>query len=79
LHFRLLYIVDAYTTIAGAIERARRREKRSLLKNTLSPVKSSASLRLKKKSNSQSNSSSRRDIAPIKVVSGSIKSTKPIA
>jgi hypothetical protein len=72
-------MVDAYTTMAGATERARRREERSLSKNTLSPAKSSASSRSKKKSNSQSDSSSRRDIAPIKVASGSIKSTKPVA
>ena len=68
-------MVDAYTTIAGAIERARCYEQCSLSQNTLSPtklpVKSSASLPLKMKSNDQSNSSLRRDSAPI-------ESTKPI-
>ena len=75
-------MVDAYTTIAGAVERARYCEQRSLSQNTLppikSPVKSSASSPLKKKANDRSNSSERRDSAPIHVVSPSIKSTKPI-
>ncbi len=69
-------MVDAYTTIAGATERARRHKQHSLSQNTLSPTKlpakSSASSRSKMKSNDQSNSSSRRDSAPI-------KSTEPIA
>jgi len=51
-------MVDAYTTMAGAAERARRHEQRSLSQNTLSPkkspAKSSASSRLKKKTNDQS-------------------------
>ena len=62
--------------MAGATERARRHEQRSLSQNTLSPTKlpakSSASSRSKMKSNDQSNSSSRRDSVPI-------KSTEPIA
>jgi len=48
-------MVDAYTTITGATERARRHEQHSLSQNTLSPTKlpakSSASSRLKIKSN----------------------------
>ena len=48
-------IVDAYTTIAGAIEYTRCYKQRSLSQNTLLPIKlpikSSTSLRLKKKSN----------------------------
>jgi len=61
--------------MAGAIECARYYKQRSLSQNTLSPIKlpikSSASLRLKKKSNNQSNSSSRYNSTPI-------KPTKPI-
>ena len=61
--------------MVGAIERARYYKQRSLSQNTLSPtklpVKSSASSPLKIKGNNQSNSSSRRNSAPI-------KSTKPI-
>ena len=69
-------MVDAYSTMAGATERARRHEQCSLSQNTLSPTKlpakSSASSPSKMKSNDQSNSSSRRDSAPI-------ESTEPIA
>ena len=75
-------MVDAYTTMAGAMERTHRRKQRSLSQNTLSPIKSpaksSASLPLKKKTNNQSNSSKRHNSAPINVASPSIKSTKPI-
>jgi hypothetical protein len=75
-------MVDAYTTIAGAVERARYCKQRSLSQNTLlpikSPAKSSASSPLKKKTNDRSNSSERRDSASINVASLFIKSTKPI-
>ena len=76
-------MVDAHTTMAGAVERARYREQRSLSQNTLSPIKSpaksSASSPSKKKTNDRSNSSERRDSAPIHVASPSIKSTEPVA
>ena len=66
-----IIVVDAYTTMAGAAERARRRNQRALSKTTLSTAKLAASLGSRKKSNDQSNSSSRRNSA--KLVSGSIE------
>ena len=69
--------------MAGAVECARHREQRSLPQNTLSPTKSpaksSASSPSEKKTNDRSNSSERRDSAPINLASPSIKSTEPIA
>ena len=68
--------------MAGAVEYTCYYKQRSLLQNTLLPIKSRVksftSLPLKKKSNNQANSSSRYYSAPIKVTAGFIKFTKPI-